>query len=344
VTVPGARHHGDAQAVDQLSVRRHNLSVVLRHLRAAGPRSRARIAAETGLNKATVSSLVAELAERGLVRDGEAERGAVGRPGQSVVLDGRGVCGIGVEVNVDYVAVLAMDLTGEVLLERREPVDAAHLDPGVVLDALARLAAEAMDAVSARGAQPVGITLAVPGLVEARTGNVSVAPNLGWRDVPAIEGMAERLGRPPYPLAVDNEANLAALAEVSWGSAAGTADLLLLTGEVGVGGGVVSGGRLVRGGLGFSGEVGPGAGRPVSASRRCCATRRIPTTRCATRPWTSTAGSPSCAGAPSSATPARWAPSNAPAAGWASARRSSSTSSTPRCSCSAATSPHWADG
>ena len=59
----GAARRGRRPA-DQATVRRSNLGLVLRHLRDAGPRSRARIAQDTGLNKATVSSLVAELAER----------------------------------------------------------------------------------------------------------------------------------------------------------------------------------------------------------------------------------------------------------------------------------------
>src|SRR5687768_10379068 len=90
---------------DQVMVRRTNLALVLRHLRDAGPRSRARVAAETGLNKATVSSLVAELVERGLLAEGQLDRaGAVGRPGQIVEVDGRSVAGVGLELNVDYVA------------------------------------------------------------------------------------------------------------------------------------------------------------------------------------------------------------------------------------------------
>src|SRR5688572_19742095 len=73
---------------DQAAVRRSNLGLVLRHLRDAGSRSRARVAQETGLNKATVSSLVAELADRGLISAGEVDRaGTVGRPGLTVHLD-----------------------------------------------------------------------------------------------------------------------------------------------------------------------------------------------------------------------------------------------------------------
>jgi len=254
----GPRAGGDVTPADHVALRRHNLGVVLRHLREAGPRSRARIAADTGLNKATVSSLVAELVERGLLREAESVRGAIGRPGLLVELDGRGVCGIGAEVNVDYLAVTTLDLRGAVVSEGRLPLDTAHLAPEVTLDHLAALVQEAIDAVADSGGRTVGVTLAVPGLVQTSAGVLSIAPNLGWTDVPVVEAMKQRLGGPSYPVRADNEANLAALAafaEVSAGDR-GVRDLVLLTGAVGVGGGVVTGGRLLRGGHGFSGEVG----------------------------------------------------------------------------------------
>lgn len=256
----GSRPGSGVVAADHVSLRRNNLSVVLRHVRAAGPRSRARIAAETGLNKATVSSLVAELVERGLLRDGQAqsERGTLGRPGQLVELDGSGVCGVGAEINVDYLAITALDLSGDIVTERRVPLDVAHLDPGTTLDNLADLIREAVAAVAARGGQTAGVTLAVPGLVQSATGSLKLAPNLGWQEVPVVDEMRERLGEPAYPVRVDNEANLAALAAYSElkKDAGNSEDIVLLTGAVGVGGGMVTGGHLLRGGHGFSGEVG----------------------------------------------------------------------------------------
>src|SRR4051794_36225911 len=88
---------------DRSSLRRGNLAMVLRLLRDGGPRSRAGIAEDTGLPKPTVTSLVAELVELGLVAEGEVQRrGAIGRPALAVHLDGRAVCGIGIEVSADY--------------------------------------------------------------------------------------------------------------------------------------------------------------------------------------------------------------------------------------------------
>jgi predicted NBD/HSP70 family sugar kinase len=242
---------------DQASVRRSNLGLVLRHLRDAGPRSRARIAQETRLNKATVSSLVAELMQRGLVSDGEMDRaGAVGRPGLIVELDGRGVCGIGVELNVDYAAALVLDLRGEVLFQERIGLDVPGLGADRTLDEVARLVDQALGAAAARGARPVGLTVAVPGLVPRGAGFVTVAPNLGWRDVPLVEALRGRLHDLDLPIRVENDANLSAIAEWAMGAEAGSSDLVYLTGEVGVGGGVIVAGQLLRGHSGLGGEVG----------------------------------------------------------------------------------------
>src|SRR3954452_2151568 len=245
------------QPADQVNMRRNNLALVLRHLRDAGPRSRARISVETGLNRGTVSSLVAELIERGLVRDGDVQRGgSVGRPGQTVELDGRGIGGIGVEINVDYVTVLVLDLADDVVFDERVALDVQARPPEAVLDAVTDLTAWALAHCAGAGVTPVGMTLAVPALVDTEDGVVAFAPNLHWTRVDVVAGrvprLAAKLGALPFPVRVDNDANLAALGEFAMGSEAGTPDLVSLTGETGVGGGVMVDGRLLRGAEGFS--------------------------------------------------------------------------------------------
>jgi predicted NBD/HSP70 family sugar kinase len=267
-------------------MRRSNLALVLRHLRDAGPRSRARIAVETGLNRGTVSSLVAELIDRGLVREGDVERGgSVGRPGQTVELDGRNIGGIGVEINVDYVTAIVLDLANTPVFEHRVALDVQALPPETVLDAVTELAGQALTECEQRQVTAVGLTLAVPALVDRDEGVVAFAPNLHWTGVKAVEGLCHRLGVPgpgvwgsppggQLPIRVDNDANLAALAEFAMGSRAGTPHLVYLTGETGVGGGVMVDGRLLRGAEGFSGEIGhmplnPG-GDMCGCGRRGC--------------------------------------------------------------------------
>ncbi len=260
---------------NQRAVRRHNLGVVLRHVSEHGPRSRATIALETGLNKTTVSSLVTELIGlQLLVERGLEQRGTVGRPGQVVELSDGGVVALGLEINVDYLAVRALDLTGAERHRSLDVRDNRRVSVANVLDRLAAHATTALEAVHADGLRPVGATVALPGLVDAATGALLVAPNLGWNDVAVVDELRERLSGPPFPLAADNEANLAAMAELWEGTARGLSDVLYVSGEIGVGAGIIVRGELFRGSQGFGGEFGhmtldPG-GRPCACGSYGC--------------------------------------------------------------------------
>ncbi len=256
--MPRAAHmtfdRGAAYPADQTTVRRANLGVVLRHVASSGSRSRAQIAAETGLTRGTVSSLVSELIARDLLHEtGEKTipRG-IGRPGAALELSDV-VVGVGLEVNVDYLAVSVEDLTGTVRYQRRSNRDNRDSAPSLVLDRIGKALRDALDAAAADGLRPVGVTVAVAGLVEEASGTVVLAPNMGWADLPVAAELESRLG---LPVVVENEANLAALAEHWTGAAVGIDDFVCVFGEVGVGGGIVLGGRLFRGTHGFGGEFG----------------------------------------------------------------------------------------
>ncbi|MBC2933312.1 ROK family transcriptional regulator [Nocardioides sp. zg-1228] len=240
---------------DQGTVRRANLSLVLRSLREDGGRSRARLAADLGLNKATVSSLVTELLERGLVREGSAERGAVGRPGTIVEIDGAGAYGVGAEINVHHVSTRAVDLAGTVVSEHRTSMDTRGLEPAEVVDRLGELLHATLDDLAALGAVPVSAVVGVAGLVDHDGGTVSVAANLGWQDVGLARLLRAALGDPDYLIKVDNEANLAAVAEATPGDP-DRRDILVVHGEVGIGGGIVADGRPYAGRRGYAGEFG----------------------------------------------------------------------------------------
>jgi predicted NBD/HSP70 family sugar kinase len=251
------RTPGGAAPTGTTTLRRANLSLVLRELRDHISLSRAEIAQATGLHRATVSNLMAELLERQLVREVGVEHvGAIGRPRRAVALHGAHVGALGMEINVDYIAVHGTDLSGRSLVERRVVHDAMGSGPDSAVRRLGLVAKEAVEAMRRAGAVPAGVAVAVPGLVDVARGVVTLAPNLHWRDLPLAEQLSAILGRPRVPVRVDNDANLAALAEYTSGVAAGTPHLVYLTGEVGVGGGIISGGDLLRGADGFSGEVG----------------------------------------------------------------------------------------
>ncbi len=248
-------HAATSGGSDQGTVRRANLALVLRSLRDDGKRSRARLAADLGLNKGTVSSLVSELIDRGLLREGSAERGAVGRPGTIVEIDGAGAFGIGAEINVQHVTTFAVDLAGQTVGERRTSVDTRGSDPDQVVDRLVELLSGMIADLAERGAAPVSVVVGVAGLVDHDRGTVSIAPNLGWQDVALASLVRTKLGDPAYLVEVANEANLAAVAEATPGDP-DRRDILVIHGEVGIGGGIVSDGRPLQGRLGFAGEFG----------------------------------------------------------------------------------------
>jgi predicted NBD/HSP70 family sugar kinase len=262
---------------NQRSVRRHNLGVVLGHIAEYGPRSRAAIAQGTGLNKTTVSSLVGELIAFGLVRETEVEmRGTVGRPALPVELSGGRVAGLGLEIGVDFLAVRADDLSGVERHREYVPGDNRGRPVDGVLDRLAELARAALAALAADGVVVAGVVIALPGLVDS-DGCLLVAPNLGWTRVYVPDELAVRLGKPAFPLRADNEANLGALAELWQGAGRELGDFLYISGELGVGAGIVVGGQLFRGAHGFGGELGhvtvdPGGELCACGNRGCIET------------------------------------------------------------------------
>ncbi|MFG1941911.1 ROK family protein [Nonomuraea sp. NPDC048826] len=260
------------QPADFADVRATNLAVVLRFVREHAPCSRADIAANTGLNKATVSSLVADLIDRRLVRETGLTENRVGRPATMLVLDGSPYAAIGVEINVDYVSAVATDLAGERLLAWRRSFSAGDsVNQGVAN--VAAIVRRVVNRMAKEERQVLGLAVAVPGLVDVQ-GTVRIAPNLGWRDADIGGDLTKALRDPGFAIQVDNDANLAALAEQRFGARAGAADLVYLTGQMGVGAGVILDGRLRRGGLGYSGELGhvqlDPEGPDCSCGRRGC--------------------------------------------------------------------------
>ncbi|MEP6893092.1 MAG: ROK family transcriptional regulator [Gaiellaceae bacterium] len=245
-----------AVRADQTTVRRANLGVVLRHIAEGEPCSRARVAAETGLTRGTVSSLVGELIDLRLLREtGEDESpGRVGRPAQTLELADTAVA-VGLEVNVDYLAVSLEDLTGQIRFERQVFVDNRRSAPGPVLDRLVRMARQALDEAERQGLLVVGAGVAVPGLVGSEADVVLRAPNLGWTGVPVASELRKRLPS-LQPIRIENEANLAALAEHWLGNARSSRNFIFVFGEIGVGSGIFVDGELFRGAHGFGGEFG----------------------------------------------------------------------------------------
>ena len=171
----------EAAPLRHATMRERNLAVVLGEIARRQPVSRARLAQETGFTKTTVSTLVATLGEAGLVKeDGPVRGGERGRPATAVSVNGDRVAGLGLEINVDYLAVCVLDLSRRI--RHRRVVAAANRgrDPGHVVEDLTRLAGQAIAAAAGQGLSVAGAVVALPGAFDRSSGRLRTAPNLGW--------------------------------------------------------------------------------------------------------------------------------------------------------------------
>ena len=242
----------------QEHLREHNLSVALAYVvDAPTPPSRAQLAARTGLARPSVTPLVEQLVRAGMIRELlPLPTRRAGRPAVPLAPASGTFAGIGMEVNVGYLGLRAVDLSGRVLVERVEADDLRGQDPERVLDRLGDLAAAAVARLRAGGVQVVGTALALPGLVDRVTGPLRVAPNLGWRDVDVVALFTRRPELAALPPRLANEANLAARAEAHARRGEQRPSFVYVSGEVGIGGAIVLDGDIFPGLHGWSGEIG----------------------------------------------------------------------------------------
>ncbi|WP_202876014.1 ROK family protein [Kribbella sp. VKM Ac-2566] len=222
--------------------------------------------------------MVDELIAGHLVEELPATRGTSGgRPSAQLVLARSGPCGLGLEVNVDYLAVCVVDLTGEVRYRDVVQQDLRGRTPRRVLKQLAQRARKGIDAVAEQGLAVAGGALAAPGLVETSTGLLRTAPNLGWRDVDMLALLATNLDTADLPMSVENVANFAALAELYAARGSEPPSFIHVSGEVGIGAGIVLNGTLYRGLHGWAGEIGhvvvDPTGPPCPCGSRGCLER-----------------------------------------------------------------------
>ena len=269
-TVKAVQRTTSTPGVRQDTLRRHNLGLVLREvLEAPIPPSRADVAVRTGLTRATVSALVDRLIAAGMLTElPPVTSRRAGRPAVPLVAAGGTFAAIGLEINVSYLGGRAVDLSGQTLTERLEVHDFHQSSPSQALDLLASIAGEMLEDVTASGVCVLGAGIALPGIVDRESGTLRLAPNLGWRDVE----LADVLTRSPFAsldvVELGNEANLAAWSEAR-AHPEPRPSFLYVSGEVGIGGGLVYDGQVFQGRRGWSGELGHTTIKPDGPNCPC---------------------------------------------------------------------------
>ncbi len=261
-------------AATQDDVRRHNLARMLRYLHDDGAKSRSELVAYSGLNRSTVGVLVSELADVGLVYEGAGSPGQVGRPSLMVQPAADSAFVIAFEIRVERTIVAAVGLGGTVLLRKEQRHRRSNYTADAAVRNIVSLTATALENMPS-GSAWVGVGIGVPGVVDHVDGRVRLAPNLGWTDVPLGDlvrtALSEEFGSCPAVF-VNNDADVGAIAEFTRGIGTHARNLIYVSGEVGIGGGVIIDGRIMSGAGGYGGEVGHMVVNPTGVLCRCGAT------------------------------------------------------------------------
>lgn len=235
---------------DQALVKKINKSIVLHTIRKHSPLSRAKVSEMTGLNKATVSNLVAELCQQELVTEAGPGESSGGR--KPLILHFNAMAGsvIGIELRVKQLTAVLSDLGGHTLAERDFPLE--HHELSYVLEELHNIISALIAVAPVTPYGIVGIGVGVPGMVD-ENGMVLFAPNLGWEMVD-LRGLLESSFS--VPVTIDNEANAGAQGELNFGAARDVRHLLYVSAGSGIGSGIIIGGELYKGARGYAGETG----------------------------------------------------------------------------------------
>jgi predicted NBD/HSP70 family sugar kinase len=253
---------------DQALIKRINTSIVLEFILRGAPLSRAQISERSGLNKATVSSLVQDLIDGSLVQEIGPGKSSGGR--KPVMLEFIATSGyaIGIDLGVNYIRGALTDLRGVIVTERTSTL--RHPGPGEAVEQLCRCIEALIAEAPACPYGIVGIGVGVPGLVDD-CGTILFAPNLKWRDIPLQQQLTERFS---LPITIDNEANMGALGEQKYGAGRSISNLIYVSVGIGIGTGLILHKTIYKGASGFSGEMGhlsiEAHGKNCSCGNRGC--------------------------------------------------------------------------
>src|SRR5882672_1000634 len=250
------------------TIRDINRQIVLNYVREREPISRAEIARETALQRSTVSAIIDDLQNDGLVEEiGEGESTG-GRPPTMLRLRTAGAIAIGVAVTPSVTTIATSDLAGRVLDQEAFPTDP---DPERTFIQVIECIREFLGHNNV-SIESIGVSL--PGLVDPATGNVIYVPYFKWRDLPVAKMISSATN---LPVTIDNDANAVALAELWFGrpEVSDARDFILVLVAEGVGTGIVFDGQVYRGQRGAAGEfghmvIGTHAPVPCSCGNRDC--------------------------------------------------------------------------
>jgi len=228
-----------------------NRSAILDLIREQGPISRTQIATDLHVSLPTVMRVIDDLIDENLVTSPGKTESTRGRPRPLLEFNPSAYAVIGLDLGSSQMIGALTDLSGTIQHKISLPSPGDHPEDNV--EQVCNLIQQLIDAPRPAGQALRGIGIGVPGVVALNEGMVIWAPSLGWRDFALRSRLSTRFG---VPIFLENDVNLAALAELAYGAGRGTQNLVCITIGTGIGAGVILGGGLYRGHHQAAGEIG----------------------------------------------------------------------------------------
>jgi predicted NBD/HSP70 family sugar kinase len=248
----------------------HNQRVILETVRQRGPLSRVEISSHTALSAQTISNIVDQLLDRGVLQTGERRSGRRGQPAVEIDLNPSGGYAVGLHLDRDHMTAVLLDLSGNQLRTIQKEWD--FPSPQEALPSLADAVVELYTKQGVNAQEIWGVGLALPGPLDVAAGSMLAPPNFpGWDQIPVRDLLSKQINMPVY---LETDATAAAVGERWFGHGRNMHDFFYIFFGVGVGGGMILQGKPYRGAFNTAAMLGhipvdPNGQRCVCGGRGC---------------------------------------------------------------------------
>jgi predicted NBD/HSP70 family sugar kinase len=241
---------GNVNPGSQTALRQSNQQRIIQNLLSNGPSTQAELSRQTGLSTATISNIVTSMVARGIVTTERVT--SSGRRAVSVSLSGHGAVSVGVDIGRTHVRLVVASIGYRVLAEDSVSLPLGH-EANMALDVVSGLLTSTLVRAGIGPTSVLGVGIGIPGPIDRRTHTVISGGMLPeWVGINLLD-LGRRL---KYPIFIDNDANLGALSEITWGPHRAVRDLIFVKIGTGIGAGLILNGALYTGNIGVGGEIG----------------------------------------------------------------------------------------
>jgi predicted NBD/HSP70 family sugar kinase len=244
---------GKPETLGASAIRAKHSRLILNLLWRERELSRAELARRTSLSPSTVSAIISDLLNTGLVNESRTGASSGGRRPIMLEFQDQSSFIVGIELGATHVSCVATDLRARIRASWSAPAPVRD-DPETTLKKVSMAVRSVLEAADIEPSRVLGMGVAVPSPVNPdRPGEMLPLVVPKWEGYNIATYLEETFGSPVF---VDNDANLGALAELWWGAGCEAADLTFIKVATGIGAGLIIDGHIFRGSGGIAGEIG----------------------------------------------------------------------------------------